>query len=368
LLGWLAECARASGLLDHEAAAGGAWRGPALRFAIALGWLCERDAAATALAAALRRARAGQPEGATAARQVGAALAEIGGALGGRVGDGLDGWLGAGALAAFAAVDARAITCLAALTGQPERAAAKVEATRAAISYERLAVLEAVVGLVRADAVVDGRERRLVQLTLAAAGADAGERRLVERMLRAGGADLDGLAAALPSPGAQRRLLRLLEVASLADGEAEARELAWIAAVADALGAGPAPRLEVHAEVLASFAATPRLPELLGRPGLGEAAARRTERQVRALVAAHLKAITGELRETGDLMGLLAASTTRPLSAAEQARLRAQLLDLCRTVPALAIFAAPGGTLLLPILARVLPFSLAPSRFREPGL
>jgi hypothetical protein len=40
---------------------------------------------------------------------------------------------------------------------------------------------------------------------------------------------------------------------------------------------------------------------------------------------------------------------------------KGQLVDLAKAVPALAIFAAPGGMLLLPLLAKLLPFSVLPS-------
>jgi hypothetical protein len=47
--------------------------------------------------------------------------------------------------------------------------------------------------------------------------------------------------------------------------------------------------------------------------------------------------------------------------------MRSQLIDVAKAVPALAIFAAPGGILLLLALAKVLPFDLLPSAFREEG-
>lgn len=44
--------------------------------------------------------------------------------------------------------------------------------------------------------------------------------------------------------------------------------------------------------------------------------------------------------------------------------MRQELIDLAKAIPALAIFAAPGGLLLLAALAKVLPFSLLPSAFQ----
>ena len=45
--------------------------------------------------------------------------------------------------------------------------------------------------------------------------------------------------------------------------------------------------------------------------------------------------------------------------------MRAQLIDVAKVLPALAILAAPGGLLLLAALGKVLPFNLLPSAFQD---
>ncbi|WP_224241898.1 LETM1/MDM38 family protein [Hyalangium gracile] len=73
-----------------------------------------------------------------------------------------------------------------------------------------------------------------------------------------------------------------------------------------------------------------------------------------------------EVRETGDLAVLLAkAARGQRLTRDERRRMRAQLFDVAKAIPALAIFAAPGGVLLLIALSKVLPFSLLPSAFQD---
>ena len=73
-----------------------------------------------------------------------------------------------------------------------------------------------------------------------------------------------------------------------------------------------------------------------------------------------------EVRETGELYQLLSRAARRqPLTPEERRRMRAQLIDLAKVLPALAMFAAPGGMLLLIALGKVLPFSLLPSAFRD---
>ena len=42
-----------------------------------------------------------------------------------------------------------------------------------------------------------------------------------------------------------------------------------------------------------------------------------------------------------------------------------QLIDVAKSIPALAIFALPGGGILLPVLIKVLPFNILPSSFQD---
>ena len=89
--------------------------------------------------------------------------------------------------------------------------------------------------------------------------------------------------------------------------------------------------------------------------------------RLHAAVADNLDRILQEIRETGELAQLLArASAGGTLTAQEKVKVREQLIDLAKTIPALAIFAAPGGMLLLPILVKLLPFNLLPSSFSDP--
>ncbi len=88
--------------------------------------------------------------------------------------------------------------------------------------------------------------------------------------------------------------------------------------------------------------------------------------KVAAVLSDNLDAIVTEVRRTGELGQLLAkAASGRTLDADEKRTVKLQLLDLAKAVPALAIFAAPGGMLLLPILAKLLPFSVLPSAWDE---
>lgn len=85
-------------------------------------------------------------------------------------------------------------------------------------------------------------------------------------------------------------------------------------------------------------------------------------------ITQNLGALVTEIRETGELGTLLGkAAAGQRLSAEEKRKIRTQLADLAKAVPALAIFAAPGGALLLPILVKLLPFNLLPSAWDKVG-
>jgi hypothetical protein len=76
--------------------------------------------------------------------------------------------------------------------------------------------------------------------------------------------------------------------------------------------------------------------------------------------------IAREIHEAGELgvtLARLAQGDT--LNEDERARMRVQLIDLAKVVPSLAIFAAPGGMLLLPIILKLLPFDMRPSAFQS---
>jgi hypothetical protein len=88
--------------------------------------------------------------------------------------------------------------------------------------------------------------------------------------------------------------------------------------------------------------------------------------KVAAAVTDNLEAIVTEIKQTGELGQLVAkAAAGKRLTAEEKRKVKAQLIDLAKAVPALAIFAAPGGMLLLPLLAKLLPFNVLPSAWDE---
>lgn len=74
--------------------------------------------------------------------------------------------------------------------------------------------------------------------------------------------------------------------------------------------------------------------------------------------------IAVELKQSKELINLIGKSTKTELSKEEKEIVKEQLKDIAKSVPSLTIFMLPGGTVLMPLLLRLLP-DLVPSAFRE---
>jgi CRISPR/Cas system CSM-associated protein Csm2 small subunit len=89
-----------------------------------------------------------------------------------------------------------------------------------------------------------------------------------------------------------------------------------------------------------------------------------TTQSVVTLIARNRTRLVKEIVQSKELMVLLAYSTSRDLDEKEKKKIKKQLLDICKTIPSLAIFLLPGGSVLLPILIKFIP-TLLPSAFNE---
>jgi hypothetical protein len=76
--------------------------------------------------------------------------------------------------------------------------------------------------------------------------------------------------------------------------------------------------------------------------------------------------IITEVSESKELLELLWKSKNEKLTEEEREKVKEQIIDLLKTIPSLAIFMIPGGSLLLPILIKILPEEIImPSSFRN---
>jgi hypothetical protein len=91
---------------------------------------------------------------------------------------------------------------------------------------------------------------------------------------------------------------------------------------------------------------------------------KQSTKTVRTLILRNKNRLAKELEESGELVILLGQSAIRELNHEEKSKVKEQLLDVCKSIPSLTIFLLPGGTLLLPLLVKLIP-KLLPSSFNE---
>lgn len=92
----------------------------------------------------------------------------------------------------------------------------------------------------------------------------------------------------------------------------------------------------------------------------------RLTKQTGKVIVKYRQKISKEVAESKELLSLLMKSTKKELTDEEKAKVKEQLKDILKTIPALAIFMLPGGSLLLPVLFKVLPQHLVlPSSFQS---
>lgn len=89
-----------------------------------------------------------------------------------------------------------------------------------------------------------------------------------------------------------------------------------------------------------------------------------TKQEITDLLHKNKNSLVQELHESKELVILLTISTTRKLNDEEKGKVKEQLLDICKSIPAFTVFMLPGGALLLPLLIKAIP-NILPSAFRE---
>jgi len=77
------------------------------------------------------------------------------------------------------------------------------------------------------------------------------------------------------------------------------------------------------------------------------------------------KAIEKEIKESRELMALLRKGTKENLTPEEKIVVKAQLLDILKTIPTFVIIALPFTFITLPVMLKMLPRSAFPSAFSE---
>jgi hypothetical protein len=164
----------------------------------------------------------------------------------------------------------------------------------------------------------------------------------------------------------KRFILEQTLLGSLVDGRRSAAELAFIRKLAERLGVDRAQLATFELEVAEFYRKHRDVVDVFTLSAGAGAMGEELLESVQDAVEKNFRRLMNEVRETGELSVLLAkAARGHSLSKDEKARMREQLIDVAKAVPALAIFAAPGGLFLLIALSKLLPFNLLPSSFQD---
>ena len=86
--------------------------------------------------------------------------------------------------------------------------------------------------------------------------------------------------------------------------------------------------------------------------------------EIKEAIQKNKKRLVKELDESKELVFLIRKSMTTSLTDIEKNKIKEQLLDICKAIPAFTVFMLPGGALLLPLLIKLIP-DILPSAFRE---
>ncbi|MEZ4436377.1 MAG: DUF533 domain-containing protein [bacterium] len=222
--------------------------------------------------------------------------------------------------------------------------------------------VSAIIAVAAADGHVDDAERTLIDALMRAANFDRGE-------MASHYAEFDkppdagDLAARLDSEATRHFLLHLLCLCAHVSGRFDPRERRFILEFAAAAGEDAESLYAYEAEALATYERRPDLVERLRLDGTVSRLRRHLTRRLDRAIRDNTRRLWTEVQQTGELVQLIAKARTTTLTPAEEAAVKAQLVDVCKAIPALALFAVPGGSLLLPLVIRHLPFNLLPSSF-----
>lgn len=174
------------------------------------------------------------------------------------------------------------------------------------------------------------------------------------------------LTAGVRSGDMRRFILEQVLLASLVDGRRSPREVEWTRSLGEQLGFSVEIIRAMELEMAEFYSKHRQVVDVFSLSGGAAVMGEEWVDEMATSAKKNYRALLKEIRHTGELSKLLGrAARGHKLSGEEKAQMRRQLVEVAKTVPALAIFAAPGGALLLLALAKVLPAEMLPTFFRE---
>jgi hypothetical protein len=233
-------------------------------------------------------------------------------------------------------------------------------------SYSTYAVeaLTAIVLSAWSDGVLEEKEKDLFNVFLASANLDDEDRELVKKRLEEGAALTDFSPFLKQHWLLTRFILDVSILTVLSGGELEDIESEYLRDLCLYLDIPPE-ELEENLGMIENFLLkTQHEAEFMKDSPSYEKVYSSLYRRWSKVLLRNKDKLATELKESKELVSLIKKSTSRELSKEEKETVKNQFKDIARSIPALAIFILPGGTLLLPLILKLIP-DLVPTAFRD---
>ena len=239
----------------------------------------------------------------------------------------------------------------------------RVAALKAYSSYAMNA-LTAIILSAYSDGVIEDKEKDLFNIFLASAGLEDEQRDRVKEKFKKGASFEDFSLYVKDHWLLKRFLLDISALLIFSNHEALDNEILFLESLAEHFDISKA-ELEESLSMVENFVLKSKdhAAILSDHASYEKVYISLTKRWTKVIMRNKDK-LTIEIQESKELIALVRKSTREELSKEEREAVKEQLKDIVKTVPSLTIFMLPGGTVLLPLLLRVLP-DLVPSAFRD---
>jgi len=215
-----------------------------------------------------------------------------------------------------------------------------------------------------ADGVVSDMERDLFNVFLASANLDDDQREIAENKFEQG-ATLNDFSPSIHSHWLLKRfLLDISAMTVYSNNETGEQEREFLEELRKFFNI-PETEIEETKMFIENFIITNRSTnDLLNDSASIELVYGRFTNRWKKILARNKDKLSVELSESKELVKLMKKSMSEDLTPEEKEKVKDQLKDILKSMPAFAIFLIPGGTLLLPIMMKIIP-ELLPSAFKD---
>lgn len=242
----------------------------------------------------------------------------------------------------------------------------KKDGTNLAVKREEimLDIVKVVACAANADGYITEEERSIFKLFLASANFVSSKRDLAETYLEQT-TSLDDISFEYESSWLLKRYI--LEIAILtiwSDKELKADEKEFLTRLTEKLGLTTGEKDKSFLAIQSFVLSNEKTAHFLKGKNDVELILSGAASRWNKILSRNADKLANELKESKELVALIGKSTHSDLSKAEKEKVKTQLADLGKTIPALTLFMLPGGAIILPLVLKIIP-NLIPSAFRE---